>query len=199
MGFRKIITIILVLLLTSGMANCIYAQTNDSIAKKKMRQLFVRAYNNRRNASCLPLADSLYQMAIAAHNRQAEVDALNVRFIYEFFQPNNIANVEKQMKPLLAKAEEYGMTNIYYQTITNKALYHLREHRYLDAIAFIDKEIEHARKHFFFVLRSLIRTSDALRRRYLRSVIKEKSSFFLCITLAYSLPLTLSVQATYAR
>ena len=158
MGFRKIITIILVLLLTSGMANCIYAQTNDSIAKKKMRQLFVRAYNNRRNASCQPLADILYQMAIAAHNRQAEVDALNVRFIYEFFQPNNIANVEKQMKPLLAKAEEYGMTNIYYQTITNKALYHLREHRYLDAIAFIDKEIEHARKHFFFVLRSLIRT-----------------------------------------
>ena len=68
------------------------------------------------------------------------------------------ANVEKQMKPLLAKAEEYGMTNIYYQTMTNKALYHLREHRYLDAIAFIDKEIEHARKHFFFVLRSLIRT-----------------------------------------
>ena len=163
------------------MANCIYAQTNDSIAKKKMRQLFVRAYNNRRNASCLPLADSLYQMAIAAHNRQAEVDALNVRFIYEFFQPNNIANVEKQMKPLLAKAEEYGMTNIYYQTMTNKALYHLREHRYLDAIAFIDKEIEHARKHFFFVLRSLIRTSDALRRRYLRSVIKEKSSFFFVL------------------
>ena len=155
--------------------------TNDSIAKKKMRQLFVRAYNNRRNASCLPLADSLYQMAIATHNRQAEVDALNVRFIYEFFQPNNIANVEKQMKPLLAKAEEYGMTNIYYQTITNKALYHLREHRYLDAIAFIDKEIEHARKHFFFVLRSLIRTSDALRRRYLRSVIKEKSSFFFVL------------------
>ena len=155
--------------------------TNDSIAKKKMRQLFVRAYNNRRNASCLPLADSLYQMAIAAHNRQAEVDALNVRFIYEFFQPNNIANVEKQMKPLLAKAEEYGMTNIYYQTITNKALYHLREHRYLDAIAFIDKEIEHARKHFFFVLRSLIRTSDALRRRSLRSVIKEKSSFFFVL------------------
>ena len=148
MGFRKIITITLALLLTSGMANCIYAQTNDSIAKKKMRQLFVRAYNNRRNASCLPLADILYQMAIAAHNRQAEVDALNVRFIYEFFQPNNIANVEKQMKPLLAKAEEYGMTNIYYQTMTNKALYHLREHRYLDAIAFIDKEIEHARKHF---------------------------------------------------
>ena len=148
MGFRKIITITLALLLTSGMANCIYAQTNDSIAKKKMRQLFVRAYNNRRNASCLPLADSLYQMAIAAHNRQAEVDALNVRFIYEFFQPNNIANVEKQMKPLLAKAEEYGMTNIYYQAMTNKALYHLREHRYLDAIAFIDKEIEHARKHF---------------------------------------------------
>ena len=146
-----------------------------------MRQLFVRAYNNRRNASCLPLADSLYQMAIAAHNRQAEVDALNVRFIYEFFQPNNIANVEKQMKPLLAKAEEYGMTNIYYQTITNKALYHLREHRYLDAIAFIDKEIEHARKHFFFVLRSLIRTSDALRRRSLRSVIKEKSSFFFVL------------------
>ena len=181
MGFRKIITIILVLLLTSGMANCICAQTNDSIAKKKMRQLFVRAYNNRRNASCLPLADSLCQMAIAAHNRQAEVDALNVRFIYEFFQPNNIANVEKQMKPLLAKAEEYGMTNIYYQTITNKALYHLREHRYLDAIAFIDKEIEHARKHFFFVLRSLIRTSDALRRRYLRSVIKEKSSFFFVL------------------
>ena len=181
MGFRKIITIILALLLTSGMANCIYAQTNDSIAKKKMRQLFVRAYNNRRNASCLPLADSLYQMAIAAHNRQAEVDALNVRFIYEFFQPNNIANVEKQMKPLLAKAEEYGMTNIYYQTMTNKALYHLREHRYLDAIAFIDKEIEHARKHFFFVLRSLIRTSDALRRRYLRSVIKEKSSFFFVL------------------
>ena len=181
MGFRKIITIILVLLLTSGMANCICAQTNDSIAKKKMRQLFVRAYNNRRNASCLPLADSLYQMAIAAHNRQAEVDALNVRFIYEFFQPNNIANVEKQMKPLLAKAEEYGMTNIYYQTITNKALYHLREHRYLDAIAFIDKEIEHARKHFFFVLRSLIRTSDALRRRSLRSVIKEKSSFFFVL------------------
>ena len=181
MGFRKIITIILVLLLTSGMANCIYAQTNDSIAKKKMRQLFIRAYNNRRNASCLPLADSLYQMAIAAHNRQAEVDALNVRFIYEFFQPNNIANVEKQMKPLLAKAEEYGMTNIYYQTMTNKALYHLREHRYLDAIAFIDKEIEHARKHFFFVLRSLIRTSDALRRRSLRSVIKEKSSFFFVL------------------
>ena len=181
MGFRKIITIILALLLTSGMANCIYAQTNDSIAKKKMRQLFVRAYNNRRNASCLPLADSLYQMAIAAHNRQAEVDALNVRFIYEFFQPNNIANVEKQMKPLLAKAEEYGMTNIYYQTMTNKALYHLREHRYLDAIAFIDKEIEHARKHFFFVLRSLIRTSDALRRRSLRSVIKEKSSFFFVL------------------
>ena len=181
MGFRKIITLILALLLPSGMANCICAQTNDSIAKKKMRQLFVRAYNNRRNASCLPLADSLYQMAIAAHNRQAEVDALNVRFIYEFFQPNNIANVEKQMKPLLAKAEEYGMTNIYYQTMTNKALYHLREHRYLDAIAFIDKEIEHARKHFFFVLRSLIRTSDALRRRSLRSVIKEKSSFFFVL------------------
>ena len=32
MGFRKIIAIILALLLTSGMANCICAQTNDSIA-----------------------------------------------------------------------------------------------------------------------------------------------------------------------
>ena len=109
------------------------------------------------------------------------------------------ANVEKQMKPLLAKAEEYGMTNIYYQTMTNKALYHLREHRYLDAIAFIDKEIEHARKHFFFVLRSLIRTSDALRRRYLRSVIKEKSSFFSLYYARLFVPLTLCVEGTCAR
>lgn len=47
MGFRKIITIILVLLLTSGMANCIYAQTNDNIAnvEKQMKPLLAKQKN----------------------------------------------------------------------------------------------------------------------------------------------------------
>ena len=35
MGFRKIITIILVLLLTSGMANCIYAKRTTVLPRKR--------------------------------------------------------------------------------------------------------------------------------------------------------------------
>lgn len=133
---------ILWLLLLIGSAR-VYAENNlpAKYSKQQMQSLYNRAYNLRRSSACLPLADSLMIMAHATGNRQAEVNALNIRALYEFFQPNNQKAVDRAFNNLLDKAEAYGLSDDYYRAMSNRALYDVREARYLDAIIFANRQL----------------------------------------------------------
>lgn len=158
-------------------------------SKQQMQALHARAYNLRRTKACLPLADSLLMMARATGYHQAEVDALNVKALYEFYRPNNEAAVECAFQAVLDKADEYGMTENYYQAVSNRALYDVREARYLEAIVFANKQMRLAEQR---------RSAIGIRNCYrLLGIIYQyrgqlaKATFFFEKAISYGLDKTL--------
>lgn len=80
---------IYVMLIFLGMAFSVSAQNNPQKINDKLYPLYIKAYNMRKQAASQPLADSLRQAAIAIGDRYGECFALQVKFLYEYYKPNN--------------------------------------------------------------------------------------------------------------
>lgn len=127
-------------MLLGGMALTCNAQNNPQRINDTFYPMYVKAYNLRKSADCLPIADSLHTASVAAGDRQGEVYALSIPFLYEFYRHDNLTGVERAMKPFMEKAEAYGMSNLYYYAISMKVAYYTREHRYIEALMYLDKQ-----------------------------------------------------------
>ena len=141
----KTFCILFVTLLTWSGAGCVYAQNNPYHINDKLLPLYIRAFNIKKQPDCLPVADSLRREAIKAGDRYGELYALNIPFYHEYFKPKNMTGLERAMKPLSTKAQEYGLWDFYYLAMSNKVSYYLREHRYLEALLYRDTQEEYAR------------------------------------------------------
>ena len=143
---RAIHALLTAILFITGMAATAVAQNNDEKINDKLYPLYTKAFNLRKSAECLPLADSLLRAATAIGDRHGEIAALSVKLRHEYFKPNNLAGLERSMKPLMKKAMEYGMTAEFYKPITLKVAYYAKTNRYIEALLYLNEEIGNAKK-----------------------------------------------------
>ena len=129
-----------------GMARPACAQNNPQHIDDRFYPMYIRAYNLRKSPACLPIADSLRQASIACGDRRGEVYSLSIPFLYEFYRPDNLARLDKAMKPFQAKALEYGYLSLYYYAISMKVAYYTREHKYIEALVYLKAQSELAEK-----------------------------------------------------
>lgn len=85
------------------MATTAIAQNNDEKINDKLYPLYTKAFNLRKSADCLPLADSLLRAATAIDDRHGVIAALSIKMRHEYFKLNNLARLEQSMKPLIKK------------------------------------------------------------------------------------------------
>ena len=123
------------------------AQNNPQKINDRLYPLYVRAYNLRKQADCLPVADSLRRAAIAIGDRNGELNALVVPFLHEFYKKNNMKGVMRTIKPLAEQAKEYKMWDMYYYAVSNLTTYYMREHRYIEAFMYQREQTEFARRN----------------------------------------------------
>ena len=122
------------------------AQHNPQLISDRFYPMYVRAYNLRKSPKCLPIADSLRSVSVAAGDRWGEVYALSIPFLYEFYRHDNLSGVERAMKPFAEKAKAYGFTSLYYYALSMKVAYYTREHRYIEAFMYLNEQQQLAEK-----------------------------------------------------
>ena len=87
-----------------------------------------------------PLADSLRQAAIAIGDRYGECFALQVKFLYEYYKPNNFRHFDQSLQAYMDKVLSYGMDRFYFYAVSMKTFYYTREKRYLEGFLYLQEQ-----------------------------------------------------------
>ncbi len=87
-----------------------------------------------------PLADSLCQAAIAIGDRYGECFALQVKFLYEYYKPNNFRHFDQSLQAYMDKVLSYGMDRFYFYAVSMKTFYYTREKRYLEGFLYLQEQ-----------------------------------------------------------
>lgn len=141
-----LISVLLSLLIISVNGFATYAQTKPQDMPEQLYRTYVRAYQLRNTDQCLQPIDSLLRASIALGNHRGELLALNTKFLHEFSKRNNLDAVNNATNAIMAKAREYGMMGFYYNAISNKVVYYVREHRNLEALIYLQEQTDIARR-----------------------------------------------------
>lgn len=131
---------IYVMLIFLGMAFSVSAQNNPQKINDKLYPLYIKAYNMRKQAASQPLADSLRQAAIAIGDRYGECFALQVKFLYEYYKPNNFRHFDQSLQAYMDKVLSYGMDRFYFYAVSMKTFYYTREKRYLEGFLYLQEQ-----------------------------------------------------------
>lgn len=131
---------IYVVLIFLGMAFSVSAQNNPQKINDKLYPLYIKAYNMRKQAASQPLADSLRQAAIAIGDRYGECFALQVKFLYEYYKPNNFSCFDQSLQAYIDKVQSYGMDRFYFYAVSMKTFYYIREKRYLEGFIYLQEQ-----------------------------------------------------------
>lgn len=138
--------VLLVVLITGSRVQTLCAQQLSTPAESHMQRLYKHAYNECKRPSGLILADSLLHLAHRYGDKKYEVRALEVKFLHEYYQPNNLDRLNVATKALVDCTERYGMWDNYYRCLGNKVSYLVREQRYLEAFIYLKEQQEKAEK-----------------------------------------------------
>lgn len=131
---------IYVMLIFLGMAFSVNAQNNPQKINDKLYPLYIKAYNMRKQAASQPLADSLRQAAIAIGDRYGECFALQVKFLYEYYKPNNFRRFDQSLQVYMDKVQFYEMDRFYFYAASMKIFYYIREKRYLEGFIYLQEQ-----------------------------------------------------------
>lgn len=131
---------IYVMLIFLGMAFSVSAQNNPQKINDKLYPLYIKAYNMRKQAASQPLADSLRQAAIAIGDRYGECFALQVKFLYEYYKPNNFSRFDQSLQAYMDKVQSYGMDRFYFYAVSMKTFYYTREKCYLEGFLYLQEQ-----------------------------------------------------------
>ena len=134
------------MLAIAGTAITVCAQNNPQRINDKLYPMYVKAYNMRKSAASLPIADSLCVASIASGDRYGEVFALSIHILYEFYQNNNLSKLEQAISTFQKKTKEYGFKSLYYYSVSLKVTYLTRERRYIEAFLYLNQQSEQAEK-----------------------------------------------------
>lgn len=128
------------MLIFLGMAFSVSAQNNPQKINDKLYPLYIKAYNMRKQAASQPLADSLRQAAIAIGDRYGDCFALQVKFLYEYYKPNNFRHFDQSLQAYMDKVLSYGMDRFYFYAVSMKTFYYTREKRYLEGFLYLQEQ-----------------------------------------------------------
>ena len=139
----KTIYIYLAAILTLlGMALSASAQNNPQRISDRLYPLYVKAYNLRKTPAALPIAETLRRSAIAAGDRYGECFAMQIQFLYEYYQPGNLDGLERALQPYMDKVRAYGFMSQYYYAVSMKTAYYTREKRYIEAFQYLREQTQ---------------------------------------------------------
>ena len=129
----------------------VVAQNNPYKISDKLYGMYTRAFSQRKFHSCLAVADSLYNKAVALNDKKAQCLALNVKFMYYFYNAKTVAEIEPSLKLLQDKALQTGYMQYYYNGCTNKTIFLLNREKYSDAMDYIEHQLDYAkhRNHLY--------------------------------------------------
>lgn len=136
-----------VLLVCLCMSLLVNAQNNPYKINDKLYGLYARAYSLRRSPSSLPVADSLYNKAVAIGDKKAQCLALTIPFLYNYYNGKTLADLEPSLKRLQDKALQTGYLQYYYYGSSNKVIFLLNREKNVDAMEYIEKQLEYAKKN----------------------------------------------------
>lgn len=125
----------------------VVAQDNPYHINNKLLPLYIRAFNNKNSAEGLLLADSLRRKAVAIGDRYGEIYSYTIPLYHHYFKKDNMKNVDIALKNLTDKAKEYKMWDIYYMAMANKASYFLRDHKYMEALLYLEEQENFAKRN----------------------------------------------------
>lgn len=131
---------IYVMLIFLGMAFSVSAQNNPQKINDKLYPLYIKAYNMHKQAASQPLADSLRQASIAIGDRYGECFALQVKFLHEYYKPNNFSRFDQSLQAYMDKVQSYGMNRFYFYAVSMKTFYYTREKRYLEGFLYLQEQ-----------------------------------------------------------
>lgn len=123
-----------------------YAQKASQDMPEQLFRTYVRAYTLRNTDKCLQPIDSLLRASIALGNHKGELLALNTRCLYEFSKHDNLEAICAATTATMNKAREYGMMGYYYNAMSNLVIYYVRERRNLEAMMYLQEQIELAQR-----------------------------------------------------
>ena len=103
----------------------------------KLYALYTRAYEYRHAREGMELADSLYRQALALKDTKAQCMALTIPFIYYCEHDTTGNDMEQALRTLQTRAMDTGHTRFYYEAMTGKVDYLIKQRRMSEALRFI--------------------------------------------------------------
>ena len=144
-NFIRYIALTVVLLLMGCGLSC--AQNNYYKMNDDLYADYQKAYKMRKTEEGRALAESIIRRAVKAGDKNGEVVAMTIPFLYEFYKPDNLAAVEQQANRLLTKAKEYEAWAVYFFAVSNKVNYLVRLHLYVHALIYAYEQKEFAEQN----------------------------------------------------
>lgn len=122
------------------------AQNNPYKIRNDLYRIYVRAYNARKNAKGVQLADSMYHKAVACKDTKAQCLALTIPFLHQFTKPDYEA-LERTGKALQDKALQTGHTQFFYFVMSNKVAWMMNNNMMDKVLDYIKSMQKFAESH----------------------------------------------------
>ena len=142
--FRHIALTVVLLLMGCGVA-C--AQNNYYNMNDALYADYQKAYKMRKTKEGCAMAEDIIRRAVKIGDKNGEVVAMTIPFLYEYYKPDNLAAVEQQANRVLAKAKEYEAWAVYYFAVSNKVNYLVRQRNYIHALMYAYEQKDFAEQH----------------------------------------------------
>ena len=144
-GFLRCIALTTLLLLMGCGGSC--AQNNYYKMNDALYADYQKAYKMRKTTEGRALAEDIIRRAVTIGDKNGEVVAMTIPFLYEYYKPDNLDAVERQADRLLAKAKEYEAWSVYFFAVSNKVNYLVRQRLYVHALLYAYEQKKFAEQH----------------------------------------------------
>lgn len=141
----RIIAVVAIMMIYGG--GMLSAQNNSYDMNDELYNLYKEAYKQRRSKEGVEKAEQIVKRAREIGDKNGEVVAMTIPFLYEFYQPDNLAGVKKSANALMAKAKACRAWNVYYFAVSNVVTYMVKLRQFTQAVFYIEEQKEFALAH----------------------------------------------------
>ncbi len=119
----------------------------NSKQETELYSLYKDALKKINSKECIDIANYIRKKAVAEGNRDMELLALTIPMKYEYMKPDNIAKLEKTLKPLMDLALKYNKVEAFYNAVSYKVTYLTNYAYYSEALKYQDNMLKFAKQH----------------------------------------------------
>ena len=122
------------------------AKTPASKDAARLQSLYREAYGKFRDRCCLPRADSVFSMAMAAGNTRLAAQALAIPIKYECTLDSNYAAVCRAADRLMDFARKHKYTDFFYSGVSYRVTYLINHAQYDAAMRYQQEMLDYAKR-----------------------------------------------------